>query len=609
MMDLNKIIQTEGLLPAIAPRTYLRELIQETVNNGLPEGLLTGVDGLDEMIRLPLGTLAILTGYAGMGKSEFIDWLCCKYNTRYGHKILINSPENQLKLHIPKLISKITGKAYENLSSDERERATEYIYKNFFFFLTSQNRCIEDIIAEAERFIVEQNVKVFISEPFNSFTTRMSNGDIFNLHTICTILTMLRYLAEKYNILVIVSAHPTKPNDFTKPTGYNIAHSADFMNKADYLLGVHRKKDDTDVTIIVDKVRDKHYGKCGECKLSYDLESGNYFEYDEYDDDDAYEHEHFELPALPEKKEALDIEVSFYKGTTDAGSTDTINLKDFLMGGKFKDVVDEVRKGKTPAERSEIKNKNAYKIPCVTTSGTFSYRNSNHLVSHSGLMAIDIDDDDNSEDIMKNVPKILKELDFIAYVGKSITGDGYFAICKIDNPLHIEQHYYAMEAILADKGITLDNHCKDITRLRLASYDEDYYYNPNATAFYCEKEKSNVERNKKEEAKSQEEQKESSTDVDEKQLDKELENLKKNGKMLKDDYHTWFKLGMSLLTLGEEKGRYYFHAFSSLSQKYDKHECDEQFNKIISSYEENNEYTLGTVFYLIKETKANQLLN
>ena len=79
--------------------------------------------------------------------------------------------------------------------------------------------------------------------------------------------------------------------------------------------------------------------------------------------------------------------------------------------------------------------------------------------------------------------------------------------------------------------------------------------------------------------------------------------------MLKDDYDTWFSLGMSLMTLGEEKGRRLFNGFSSLSKKYDKYECDEQFDKIINSYEEGNNFSLNTVFYLIQEAKGKEYNN
>lgn len=590
----------QHLLPTVKAKSYILKEMNELQESGIPDGLYTGVKAFDDLVRLNLGSFVIVTGYSGMGKSEFIDWLCYRYNIKYGHKVLLYSPENSTKLHISKLVSKFTGKEYNKLTSEERDKSRNYVCDNFLFFEMSHDKFIEDIIEESKRYIIEEDVKVLVFEPYNSFNTKMKDGNLFELSTIRHILTKLRDLASQHNVLVFLSAHPTKPSDTKMPTAYDIAHSADFKNITDYAFSVHKGKGN-EVIVGVDKVRYKNYGKCGKCKFLYDMESGNYYESNEYRDV-QYVHEEFKFPEFTEKKEALDVEVSFYANPMDSNSTETINLKEFLMEKKY-DIVDIIREGETPEDRKNRKNDNLTYIPCVAVSGIFSHHDNKHCTKPSGLMAIDIDNVESNAKVMQDVPKILKELDFIAYVGNSITGDGYFAICKIENPKHFEQHFNAMEEILADKGITIDKQCKDLCRLRLCSYDEDYYYNPYASTFYFEKARSTIGNSEGYIQKRKQSRDKSTLVADEKRLKQELENLKKNGGMLKDDYHTWFSLGMSLMALGEEKGRELFHGFSSLSKKYDKYECDEQFDKIISSYEDGNEFSSNTAFYLIQEAK------
>ena len=126
--------------------------------------------------------------------------------------------------------------------------------------------------------------------------TQMSDGDVFNLNTIRLILTKLRDLAVKHNVLVIMSAHPKKPNDSKPPTAYDIAHSADFKNRADYNITIHRNKG-AKVQIVVDKVRDKNFGICDKCNLLYDMDSGNYYNSDDYRDSE-YIHEAIEFQKL-----------------------------------------------------------------------------------------------------------------------------------------------------------------------------------------------------------------------------------------------------------------------------------------------------------------------
>ena len=530
--------------------------------------------------------------------------MCYRYHVQYGHKTLYFSNENPTILHLPKLISKITGKSYNSLSSEERSRALEYVCEHFYFFDTEQEKYIEDVIEEAEKFIIEHNIQSVVFEPYNSFISKMADGNIFDLNTIRLILTKLRNLAIKHNVLVIISAHPKKPNDMKLPTAYDIAHSADFKNRADYNISVHRNPKDKDVRIGVDKVRDKNFGKGGECRLSYDNESGNYYSSDEYYDSE-YVHESFELPVFKCKTDVLDVDVSLYKGTNDSTGKGVVNLRDWLMSKNYLEIVNKVRQGGTPQERKNIKLEMCDEIQCVTISGVFNKRDSENLAQHSGLLAIDIDNVEKNKDIMSQVPEILKQFDFIAYIGRSISGDGYFAILPIEQPKHHKQHFYAIEAILKDKGITIDAQCKDVTRLRLASDGEVIYHNPNASTFYYEASKSSVSAPLP--TKRKDKNKTSTTCTDEERLNKEIEYLKNNNIVFADDYTSWFNLGMSLSSLGEEKGRYYFHQFSSLSSKYDEDECNKQFDDIISHYGEQNEFTLGTAIDMLNKVRDNNL--
>ena len=152
-------------------------------------------------------------------------------------------------------------------------------------------------------------------------------------------------------------------------------------------------------------------------------------------------------------------------------------------------------------------------------------------------------------------------------------------------------------------GITLDKTCKDITRLRFASFDPDCYYNPDATTYYWE-----VEPNQPPKVKSQQ-YISSSTMSDQERLANELNFMKNQNIVIQDDYDTWFKMGMALNSAFGEDGRGLFHEFSKLSDKYDKDECDTQYNNIVSHYDSDSEITLGTLFHIIKEAKEHKMIS
>jgi hypothetical protein len=341
--------------------------------------------------------------------------------------------------------------------------------------------------------------------------------------------------------------------------------------------------------------------------LKYDVASGNYYNVPgkfDFDEKAAYTPIEFTLPSLPAKKEPLDVIVSSYTGVTDTIGTE-INLKDFILSGQYKEVAEQIRCGATAEERHDIKKQLYNQIPAVTVSGRFSQHKSDHLIEASGLICIDIDRKDNV-DIMPQVPSILQKLKYVAYCGKSISGDGYFAIIPIENPKHFKQHFYALEEEMKSYGIVIDKSCKDITRLRYASYDADGYYNPNATTYYWELDKeAKAATNSKEKVTKKRLSPTSSSMTDAEMVGKQLELLKSSSSTIPDDYGTWFKVGMALNSGLGEDGRTYFHEFSKLSDKYDEDECNTQYDNIISHYEGGSDITLGTLFHIINEAVNN----
>ena len=613
-----KNVTINGNLPTILPVGFLKDRVNVIREEGLPCGYYTGISNLDDVFRLDKGRLITITGVPNCGKSEFVDFYTTVLNKRYGLKTLYFSPENQpCELHLSKLVAKYTNKPLEELTQAEIDVAIDYICKNFYFINYDKVKSFNDIENVVETTISTLPFDILVIDSFNKVEYDKP-AHITDTDFIGKILNKLCEMAIKYNIMVILVAHPTKmewnSGDKTAkcPTAYNINGSANYFNMSDVVLGVHRDRniEDETVTIRVDKVRFSHYGTQGKCLLKYDVASGNYYnapgEFD-FDEEASYTPIEFTMPPLPEKKEPLDVTVSSYTGVTDTIGTE-VNLKDFILSGQYKGVAEQIRCGATADERHDIKNQLDKKIPAVTVSGRFSQHNSEHLIEASGLICIDIDWKDNV-DIMPQVPSILQKLKYVAYCGKSISGDGYFAIIPIENPKHFKQHFYALEEEMKSYGIVIDRLCKDITRLRFASYDADGYYNPNATTYYWELDKvakaaKNSQKDKAE-GKSKKNESPSSTMTDAEMVGKQLELLKSSSSTIPDDYGTWFKVGMALNSGLGEDGRTYFHEFSKLSDKYDEDECNTQYDNIISHYEGGSDITLGTLFHIINEAVNN----
>lgn len=608
-----KNLTINGNLPTILPAGYLKDRMNTIRTKGLPKGFYTGISNLDDVFRLDKGQLITITGVPNCGKSEFVDFYTSVLNKLYGLKTLYFSPENQpCELHVSKLVSKFTNKPWEKLTQAEIDVAIDYICKNFFFCNYDKIKSLNDIEELVVKTISDTPFDILVIDSYNKVEwDRPANETETDF--ISKVLDKLCEMAIALNIMVILVAHPRKmewrnSDKYAQcPTAYDINGSANFFNKCHGVFCIGRDgKDDETVTIRVDKVKFSHYGAPGKCLLKYDVASGNYYNAPgkfDFDGEAAYSPIEFTMPPLPEKKEPLDVTVSLYSGKKDTAGSD-VCLKDFILTDKYRNIVEQIRAGATPEDRHNIKAKMAESVPSATILGRFSQRDSKHLVEFSGLTCIDIDLKDNV-DIMPQVPSILRKLEYVAYCGKSITGDGYFAIIPIENPKHFIQHFYALEEEMKSYGIVIDKSCKDITRMRYASYDADGYYNPNATTYYWEldKEAEVVKESKKDKAKCKRKKTTptSSSMTDAEMVCKQLELLKSSSTTIPDDYDTWFKVGMALNSGLGEDGRTFFHEFSKLSDKYDEDECNTQYDNIISHYDGNSDITLGTLFHIIDE--------
>lgn len=93
-------------------------------------------------------------------------------------------------------------------------------------------------------------------------------------------------------------------------------------------------------------------------------------------------------------------------------------------------------------------------------------------------------DFDNHPDI-EEAKRILATLPYVYYAGLSVSGRGLFAIIPIaaqDLTEH-KTYFHALEKEMQTLGLTIDKACKDVTRLRVVSYDPDPYINPDCTTY------------------------------------------------------------------------------------------------------------------------------
>ncbi len=250
--------------------------------NGLQRGVTIGHPNFDRLCSFETKRLCIVTGIPGSGKSEFIDEIAERLNMRYGWRFAYFSPENApLAYHASKLIEKFTGKKFNraSLSYGEYREVKEHLESNFFFISPSDNFRLDTILDKARVLVRRRGIKALVIDPYNRLESQQGSRN--ETQYVSEVLDKLTNFAQRNDILVILMAHPTKlpknKDGITEtPTLYDISGSANFFNKADFGLVVHRDRINDTVLVQVQKVKFRHLGENGTALFKYNINNGRY---------------------------------------------------------------------------------------------------------------------------------------------------------------------------------------------------------------------------------------------------------------------------------------------------------------------------------------------
>ena len=280
-----------------------------------------------------------------------------------------------------------------------------------------------------------------------------------------------------------------------------------------------------------------------------------------------------------------------------ARCVEKVDILSFLSSDIHKEAVMMIRATTDPDRRRELKKR----LPAVTPAGVFSpQRRSCYLQTFSAMLGVDVDGKDNPhvEDWSRETHHIGRELPSVVYAGLSVGGNGCFVLFRITEPCRYGEHYAEITADLARFGFKVDMACRDLTRLRFASYDPAPYLNREATPHRLPAEPQPSPCNDAKEAISQPqrmttEQLPTSTGGTKKRgdlqhlysrIERAVATMVERGINIAEKYNDWFSIGCALASTYNERGRWLYHAISAQSSKYRRAECDEQYNRCMRSH-------------------------
>jgi twinkle protein len=282
---LRKVIDSATQVPLEGVST-LRDLeadLLDFVHNGFKPGFQVGLENFDKIFSTYTSQFITVTGIPSSGKSDFVDQMCVGYNRNYGWKTAYASPENKPNyLHAHKLIRKTWGgmPTKEDIGSDKWQQVTDHVNDNYFF-IDMDRYTLEEVLKKGGELVKRKGIKCLVIDPFNKVRDVNCKTEDVNRYTM-EYLTKIETFAKKYDVLVIIVAHPTKmyrdkDGNIEEPTMYNIKGGGEWYDASYHGLLVHRDYENKTVKAKVLKVKFQNLGENGaEAHFNWEPKSGSY---------------------------------------------------------------------------------------------------------------------------------------------------------------------------------------------------------------------------------------------------------------------------------------------------------------------------------------------
>ena len=260
----------------------IEDEITDFVRNGFKPGFQVGLSNFDDIFSTYTGQFITVTGIPSSGKSDFVDRMVIGYNQNYGWKTAYASPENQpTYLHAHKLMRKVWGgmPTAADIYSDRWNQIADHCNSNFFH-IDMERYTLEAVLKKGAELVKRKGIKCLVIDPFNKVRSNDASGDV-NVYTL-EYLQQIEIFAKKYDVLVIVVAHPTKmykdaQGKIEEPTMYNIKGGGEWYDASYHGLLIHRDYENKTVKCKVLKVKFQNLGENGaEAHFQWQPDSGDY---------------------------------------------------------------------------------------------------------------------------------------------------------------------------------------------------------------------------------------------------------------------------------------------------------------------------------------------
>lgn len=300
------------------------------------------------------------------------------------------------------------------------------------------------------------------------------------------------------------------------------------------------------------------------------------------------------------------INIGFYLNAKSTKRSNIVRLIDFLLPVQnyIKDTIMKLRSITDEKQQKEYKLSHLCGVTMSALLG--ESRTTNNVILYNNIMCIDVDEEDNKVLFSKYDIEYIKEkvfeLSFVYCVCLSCRGKGFYFIVPIPDSKHIDIYYTSMYYKLKKYGINIDKHCKDVTRIRFCSYDENILIKRDCEIKVFDEISVEQINEKKAELINAKRRilkiRHHSHNEQMKYLEQTIDFLISKGFDTGEHWAEWATVGKYLKTLGED-GRILFHRLSETMSGYKSYEDVEKNWKRFNQCQSEDE-ALGKFYAMVR---------
>ena len=213
------------------------------------EGLYTGIKALDDSIyKLTFGTLNIITGKTGEGKSVFVNQVAICQAVQQGYDVFVFSGELPPAILRNWVEVNMIGRDFITMKdghlrvfdAEQRRLMQNWYSGRILVYDDDYNTTATALLNKMEELARKCGTKVFVLD--NLMMVDLECSEEGRLQAEKDFVNKLIYFAKKYNVLVFLVAHPRKTGEI-RVTKEDIAGSGNIVNLAHMVFSVHRYTD------------------------------------------------------------------------------------------------------------------------------------------------------------------------------------------------------------------------------------------------------------------------------------------------------------------------------------------------------------------------------